>query len=181
MWPSCDPPSHTEAGWVGHFISCRMLRELSQFWRATSFGFSGLVFSVLRQTLPFFLIHACSPGLHSELLAFQGGSSSLHQCEKLELEYEFHLGPGLIVSELSAHLPAGGESRSVSSPPAAWQAPGGGWKVLKPQRTAWLSVGVLSPDALRLAGREPLPTSALELGSGISRSAPPRGIRRLAS
>lgn len=127
-------------------VSCS--RELSQFWRATSFGFSGLVFSVLRQTLPFFLIHACSPGLHSELLAFQGGSSSLHQCEKLELEYEFHLGPGLIVSELSAHLPAGGESRSVSSQPPGRHL-GGGWEVLKPQRTAWLSVGVLSPDALR--------------------------------
>lgn len=100
---------------MGHFISCRTLRELSQFRGATSFGFSGFVFSVLRQTLPFFLIHAFSPGLHSELLAFQGGSSSLHQREKLELEYEFHLGSGLIVSELSAHLPAGGESRSVSS------------------------------------------------------------------
>lgn len=101
----------------GHFISCRMLRELSQLGRGgvASLGFRGLEFLVLRRTLSSLLIHARSPGLHSERLAFQGGSrSSLHQCEKLELEYEFHLGPGLIVSEPSAHLPAGGELVALS-------------------------------------------------------------------
>lgn len=59
-----------EAGWVGHFLSCLMLPELCQFGRATNLGFSGFVFLAPRQTLLSFLLQACSPGLHSELLVF---------------------------------------------------------------------------------------------------------------